>query len=164
MEQVSNVTQSVLAPAFPEPVVNAPAFPEPVVNTPAFPEPVVNTPAFPEPVVNAPAFPEPVVNTPAFPVGVKKTKKSGPVRHSRKVIRNNLNGITKSDIRRLARRGGIKRMNGAVYDDARSALKEFLTTTIRDATIYMEFAKRKTVTTADVCYALKRNGRTLYGF
>ncbi|XP_037731113.1 histone H2B-like, partial [Drosophila subpulchrella] len=40
----------------------------------------------------------------------------------------------------------------------------FLETVIRDAVTYTEHAKRKTVTAMDVVYALKRQGRTLYGF
>ena len=35
---------------------------------------------------------------------------------------------------------------------------------IRDAVTYTEHARRKTVTALDVVYALKRQGRTLYGF
>lgn len=34
----------------------------------------------------------------------------------------------------------------------------------RDAVTYTEHARRKTVTAFDVVYALKRQGRTLYGF
>ncbi|ODM87535.1 Histone H4 [Orchesella cincta] len=34
----------------------------------------------------------------------------------------------------------------------------------QDAVTYTEHAKRKTVTAMDVVYALKRQGRTLYGF
>ena len=34
---------------------------------------------------------------------------------------------------------------------------------IRDSVTYTEHAKRKTVTSLDVVYALKRQGRTLYG-
>jgi histone H4 len=41
-------------------------------------------------------------------------------------------------------------------------LKTFLEGTIRDAVTYTEHAKRKTVTSLDVVYALKRQGRTLY--
>merc|ERR1712083_470186 len=39
----------------------------------------------------------------------------------------------------------------------------FLENVIRDAVTYTEHAKRKTVTAMDVVYALKRQGRTLYG-
>ena len=35
---------------------------------------------------------------------------------------------------------------------------------IRDAVNYTEHAKRKTVTAMDILYALKRQGRILYGF
>jgi len=93
-------------------------------------------------------------------------KKDGakPVRHSRKVKRSGMDGITRGDIRRLARKGGIKRINSKVYVDARVALKDFLTNIIRDTTTYTEHAHRRTVTSNDVCHALKRNGITLYGF
>ncbi len=40
----------------------------------------------------------------------------------------------------------------------------FLENVIRDAVTYTEHARRKTVTAMDVVYALKRQGRTLYGF
>ena len=65
-------------------------------------------------------------------------------------------GITKPSIRRLARRGGVKRISGFIYDDARSLLKEFVDNLVRDAIAYTEHAKRKTVTALDVVYALKR--------
>ena len=40
--------------------------------------------------------------------------KGGAKRH-RKILRNNIQGITKAAIRRLARRGGVKRMSGLIY-------------------------------------------------
>jgi histone H4 len=73
-------------------------------------------------------------------------------------------GITKPAIRRLARRGGVKRISGLIYEETRGVLKTFLESVIRDAVTYTEHAKRKTVTSLDVVYALKRQGRTLYGF
>lgn len=51
-----------------------------------------------------------------------------------------------------------------IYDETRGVLKSFLEGVIRDAVTYTEHAKRKTVTSLDVVYALKRQGRTLYGF
>ncbi|KAG2739513.1 hypothetical protein P692DRAFT_201842636 [Suillus brevipes Sb2] len=60
-----------------------------------------------------------------------------------KIYRDNIQGITKPAIRRLARRGS---------------------NLIRDSVAYTEHAKRKTVTALDVVYTLKRSGRTLYGF
>ncbi|GBP96928.1 Histone H4 [Eumeta japonica] len=81
-----------------------------------------------------------------------------------KVLRDNIQGITKPAIRRLARRGGVKRISGLIYEETRGVLKVFLENVIRDAVTYTEHAKRKTVTAMDVVYALKRQGRTLYGF
>ncbi|XP_037728244.1 histone H4-like [Drosophila subpulchrella] len=63
-----------------------------------------------------------------------------------------------------ARRGGVKRISGLIYEETRGVLKVFLENVIRDAVTYTEHAKRKTVTAMDVVYALKRQGRTLYGF
>ncbi|OVA08191.1 Histone H4 [Macleaya cordata] len=89
--------------------------------------------------------------------------KGGAKRH-RKVLRDNIQGITKPAIRRLARRGGVKRISGLIYEETRGVLKIFLENVIRDAVTYTEHARRKTVTAMDVVYALKRQGRTLYGF
>ena len=75
-----------------------------------------------------------------------------------------IEGITKPAIRRLARRGGVKRISSFVYDDTRQVLKGFLEGIVRDAVTYTEHARRKTVTAMDVVYALKRQGRTIYGF
>ena len=43
-------------------------------------------------------------------------------------------------------------------------VKSFLEAVVRDAVTYTEHARRKTVTALDVVYALKRQGRTIYGF
>jgi len=83
---------------------------------------------------------------------------------------------------RLARRGGVKRISGLIYEETRGVLKIFLENVIRDSVTYTEHSKRKTVTALDVVYgasalvkydpdihmtvyaALKRSGKTLYGF
>jgi histone H4 len=76
-------------------------------------------------------------------------------------LRDNIQGITKPAIRRLARRGGVKRISAMIYEETRGVLKTFLEGVIRDAVTYTEHAKRKTVTSLDVVYALKRQGREL---
>lgn len=86
-----------------------------------------------------------------------------PMRH-RKVLRDNIQGITKPAIKRLARRGGVKRISGLVYEETRGVLRVFLESIIKDAVTYTEHARRKTVTAMDVVYALKRQGRQIYGF
>ena len=90
-------------------------------------------------------------------IGAKRRVKS-------KKAKSTFDGITKPAVRRLARRGGVKRISQFVYDDARQALKGFLTGVVGNATTYTEHARRKTVTAMDVIYALKRNNRTLYGY
>jgi len=82
----------------------------------------------------------------------------------KRALRNSISGITKPAIRRLARRGGVKRISSYIYEETRTVLRGFLENVIRDSVVYTEHAKRKTVTALDVVYALKRQGRTLYGF
>ncbi|CAM9866514.1 unnamed protein product, partial [Lampetra planeri] len=84
--------------------------------------------------------------------GGKGLGKGGAKRH-RKVLRDNIQGITKPAIRRLARRGGVKRISGLIYEETRGVLKVFLENVIRDAVTYTEHAKRKTVTAMDVVAA-----------
>ncbi|MGA1296967.1 MAG: histone H4 [Burkholderiaceae bacterium] len=95
--------------------------------------------------------------------GGKGLGKGGAKRH-RRVLRDNIHGITKGSIRRLARRGGVKRISGLMYEETRGVLKCFLADLIRDTITYTEHARRKTVTALDVVYAMKRCGKTLYGF
>ncbi|XP_015759837.1 PREDICTED: histone H2B-like [Acropora digitifera] len=81
--------------------------------------------------------------------GGKGLGKGGAKRH-RKILRDNIQGITKPAIRRLARRGGVKRISGHTAQETRGVLKVFLENVIRDAVTYTEHAKRKTVTAMDV--------------
>merc|ERR1719183_2197239 len=96
--------------------------------------------------------------------GKGKGGKHGPKRATKKAVRQTIMGIAKPAIRRLARRGGVKRISSYIYEETRSVLRGFLENVIRDSVTYTEHARRKTVTALDVVYALKRQGRTLYGF
>lgn len=81
----------------------------------------------------------------------------------------------------------MKRISGDMYVEVQGTLKVFLEKVIKDAVVYTEhgidiythnlwgtdiiamicvvkIARRKTVSTLDVLYSLKRNGRTLWGF
>ena len=88
----------------------------------------------------------------------------GGAKWHRKILRDNIQGITKLAIRQLARRGGVKQISGLIYEETRGVLKNYLESVIRDAVTYTEHAKRKTVVAMDIVYALKRQGKTLYGF
>jgi len=87
----------------------------------------------------------------------------GARRHRHHRVPNPFRGM-KSAIRRLARRGGVKRMSGTVYAEAFTHLQSFVRKVVYDAMIYMDSARRKTVTAMDVVMALKRMGKSLYGF
>ena len=82
--------------------------------------------------------------------GGKGLGKGGAKRH-RKVLRDNIQGITKPAIRRLARRGGVKRISGLIYEETRGVLKVFLENVIRDSVTYTEHARRKTSTHVHCC-------------
>merc|ERR1712225_234743 len=77
--------------------------------------------------------------------GGKGLGKGGAKRH-RKILRDNIQGITKPAIRRLARRGGVKRISAMIYEETRGVLKTFLEGVIRDAVTYTEHAKRYVLT------------------
>ncbi|GAB0138835.1 Histone H4 [Epichloe bromicola] len=88
----------------------------------------------------------------------------GNTKRHRKIIRDTIQGITKPAIRRLARRGGVKRISANIYDETRTALKERLEAILRLCVMYTEYRGAKTVTVDDVVYALRRFGKPIYGF
>ena len=94
----------------------------------------------------------------------KGVGKVGIKRNPKKVSKPLIEGITKPAIRRLARRGGVKRISFDIYKEIREVLMSFLKHVIRDSITYTDHAHRKTVTAMDIVYALKRQGKTLYGF
>jgi len=85
------------------------------------------------------------------------------MRH-KKILRENIQGITKSDIRRMARRGGVKRISATVYEETRHQLKLHLEQILRVTVAITDYQKRQTVTVTDVIFALRRIGRPIYGF
>ncbi|CAH1767300.1 2691_t:CDS:10, partial [Entrophospora sp. SA101] len=62
----------------------------------------------------------------------------GNTKRHHKILRDSIQGITKPAIKRLARRGGVKRIFGLVYEETRSVLKVFLEDVIKDAITYTE--------------------------
>ena len=74
-------------------------------------------------------------------------------------------GISKPAVCRLARRGGVKRIDATVANEAQQVNNKELRDILRDAAVVVKHAgsTRKTVTKSDVLYALSRNGRKFYG-
>ena len=85
-------------------------------------------------------------------------------RHDKSSDRKNSIEITRPALRRLARRGGVKRIGMGATDEMRDFADMFLENVVRASCALCDVTKRKTVTTMDVIYALKRNGRTIYGY
>ena len=50
--------------------------------------------------------------------------------------RNNIQGVTKAAIRKLARKGGCKRISALVYEEVRGVLKVFLENILKDTVCY----------------------------
>lgn len=59
-----------------------------------------------------------------------------------RVVAYELDALHVQAIRRLARRGGVKRISGLIYEETRGVLKIFLENVIRDSVTYTEHAKR----------------------
>ncbi|MBN3315387.1 H4 protein, partial [Atractosteus spatula] len=74
----------------------------------------------------------------------------GGAKHRGKVLGNNIQGIAKPTISRLACHGGVKRISELIYEETRGVLEVFLENVARDAVNYAEHVKRKTVTTMDM--------------
>ena len=87
----------------------------------------------------------------------KKTAKSAPEKFR-------IANVTNGAIRRLARRGGVKRISFHVHDSVRSYIGDFLEKVVRDSLTFAEHGRRRTISALDVVYALKKNGRVIYGY
>ncbi|KAE8967047.1 hypothetical protein PR001_g28216 [Phytophthora rubi] len=95
--------------------------------------------------------------------GIQGSARGGAKCH-RKILRDSIQGLTNSSIRRLARRAGVVQISGLIYHETRAVLRVYLSSVIRDALTCAEHANRKTIMYMDILYALKRQGQTLYGF
>jgi ubiquitin-large subunit ribosomal protein L40e len=81
---------------------------------------------------------------------------SGRKRH-RKVLRDNIQGVTKGAIQRLAQVAGVKRISGLVYEEIRGVFKVYLENVLQNAILYTEHSRRRTVSVGDVEAALNRH-------
>ena len=72
--------------------------------------------------------------------------------------------FTSSAMRRIARRGGVKRLARHTYEEVRGVVHDFVKKLVSDAIAYTEHRRAGTVIAMDVIHALKRQGRPLYGY
>ena len=78
--------------------------------------------------------------------------------------RKSPNLIPQNQIRRLARRAGVRRVNGHTYKQVRSVFKHFVIVVLQNALEYTSCRKGYMITTRDIVLALDALGETLYGF
>jgi histone H4 len=89
------------------------------------------------------------------------------VRH-KKPSKSPLEAVGKPAIRRLARRGGVKRISAEVYQSMRDTANAYLDSVVERALLYLECRVGKNggvLTATDVIYALKsttHGGVTFY--
>ncbi|MGL5745504.1 MAG: histone H4 [Cetobacterium sp.] len=130
---------------------------EPPMNLTVRPDKDISTMTIGMPRLERFVTTETVTSTPkpAFSASVK-------VMLPRRLRKFKSKGLSSGDIKRLARRGGVKRISKSIYADVQASLYEFVKDIVNAAAVYTEHAKRKTVTTTDVCMALKSRNVTLY--
>ena len=108
------------------------------------------------------AFPFNVASNPQSSFLSRKALKSK-VRH-RKVLRDNIMGITKSAIKRMFARAGITRASGLMYEEVRGTIKQYMERVIRDAVALLESERKRVLTEKHIVEALRLNGTTLLGY
>lgn len=117
--------------------------------------------------------------TPSKTTAVKKTiakKVQGSVRHrgtqgnkrnqpyvNSSSLHDLLLGITDPAIKRLAKRGGIKRVSNQFCPEIRKLTNAFLSMLLQKSATYMESRRHKTMMAYDVIHALRLMGRPVYG-
>jgi len=68
--------------------------------------------------------------------------------------RDNINSITKPFIQRLAHKGGVKSMSGLIYEESRGLLFLWVESVLRDAFVYADYYRKKTINEAMISAAL----------
>jgi len=76
----------------------------------------------------------------------------------RKVLRDNISGLTKPAFRRILHRAGVKRVSGLIYEELRGITKVWLEKIIKDMIIFTEHSRRKTAMLEDLEGSLSNNG------
>lgn len=64
---------------------------------------------------------------------------------NRKILRDNIQAITSNAVKRLARRAGVKRISGLVYEEVRGNTRVFLEDVLRSTIVRVAFTKSKTI-------------------
>lgn len=93
---------------------------------------------------------------------VKKSKTDKPkVVRPRKLLSDNIQGLSKPAIARLCKRAGVVRIDNDVYSTARSILENLLRGYLEDIVMITEYNRRATIYVNDINAALDMRGITL---
>jgi len=79
----------------------------------------------------------------------------------RKIVRDSIQGITAPAIQRICQTAGIKRISRLVYEEVRGVMKLFVEDTMKDALVFCEHVRRKTLQEGDLDAALQVKGKYL---
>ena len=90
------------------------------------------------------------------------TGKDGAKRH-KNPFKDSIKGISKPALRRLARRGGAKRVAAGCFEDVRNTVRQFVESVVYYALVYKGTRGASTVGLKDVIFALNRRGNPLVG-
>jgi histone H4 len=82
---------------------------------------------------------------------VKKTESKKTEKKHRKILRDNIQGITKKALLRILRTSGVKRVNSGCFEVGRTLIVEYITPILKTAIICTEHGRRKTVSSSRYC-------------
>jgi len=88
-----------------------------------------------------------------------------PYRRHRRVLRDNIQGFKNPQIKRISLKAGVGQLSGMVYDEIKIYIKLFTETLVRNAVIFTEHSRRKTINVQDVLDSFERmtDGHKIYG-
>ncbi len=76
----------------------------------------------------------------------------------RKILRDNMQGLTKPVFQRLSHQAGVKSLSALMYEVLRGVTKIHLEMVLKASITYMEHDRRKTLSLNDVLYGIEETG------
>ena len=85
----------------------------------------------------------------------------GGAKRHRRVLRDNIKGLTNPPLQRISHQAGVKSMSGLMYDELRTITRTHLEKIIIASITYAEHDRRVTVSINDVLQAIEDHGDKL---
>ena len=85
---------------------------------------------------------------------LRKASPAPKVGKTRRVMRDNIHGITRPALQRILRRASVKRISGAIYESLRNLIRSYTGDIVRRTVFMTEAARRKTIKRGDLDAAL----------